>query len=127
MESKTMETKEELIVNIKEWLKMDNEIAKLQGEIKTRKNKKKALTVSLVDVMKKNTIDCFDIAGGSLMYKKSKIKKPINAKSLMLALQNYYKDTPEVVDDISKHILDSREEQVKETISRKMKKSEPNL
>jgi hypothetical protein len=122
-----METKEELIANIKEWLKMDNEIAKLQGEIKTRKNKKKALTVSLVDVMKKNTIDCFDIVGGSLMYKKSKIKKPINAKSLMLSLQQYYKDTPEVVNDISKHILDSREEQVKETISRKMKKSEPNL
>ena len=125
MESKTMETKEELIVNIKEWLKMDNEIAKLQNEIKTRKNKKKALTVSLVDVMKKNTIDCFDIAGGSLMYKKNKIKKPINGKSLMLALQNYYKDTPQVADDISKHIMDSREEQVKETISRKMKKCEP--
>jgi len=122
-----METKEELIANIKEWLKMDNEIAKLQGEIKTRKNKKKALTVSLVDVMKKNTIDCFDIAGGSLMYKKSKIKKPINGKSLMLALRNYYKDTPQVADDISKHIMDNREEQVKETINRKMKKCDPNL
>jgi hypothetical protein len=125
MESKTMETKEELITNIKEWLKMDNEIAKLQGEIKTRKTKKKALSVSLVDVMKKNAIDCFDIAGGSLMYKKNKIKKPINGKSLMMALQTYYKDTPQLADDISKHIMASREEQVKETISRKMKKCDP--
>jgi hypothetical protein len=117
-----METKEELIANIKEWLKLDNEITKLQSEIKTRKNKKKELTGSLVEVMKKNTIDCFDIAGGSLMYKKNKVKKPISGKSLILALQNYYKDTPQVAEEITTHILSSREEQVKETISRKMKK-----
>lgn len=119
-----METKEELVTNIKEWIKLDNDIAKLQSEIKTRKNRKKELTTSLVDVMKKNTIDCFDIAGGSLMYKKNKTKKPINAKTLMTALQNYYKDAPAVADDLVKHILDSREEQFKETIHRKIKKEE---
>ena len=39
-----METKEELITNIKEWIKIDNEILKLQTEIKERKNKKKTLS-----------------------------------------------------------------------------------
>lgn len=120
-----MLTKEELITNIKEWIKLDNEIAKLQSEMKIRKNKKKELTESLVDVMKKNTIDCFDIAGGSLMYKKNKVKKPINGKSLVLALQNYYKETPQVAEDITNHIMSGREEHVKETISRKMKKCPP--
>jgi hypothetical protein len=117
-----METKEELIINIKEWIRIDNELLKLQSEIKTRKNKKKELSQSLVDVMKKNTIDCFDIAGGSLIYKKSKVKKPINAKTLMAALQNYYKNDPATAETIAKHVMDNREEQVKETIQRKVKK-----
>jgi hypothetical protein len=117
-----METKEELIANIKEWIRIDNELLKLQSEIKIRKNKKKELSQSLVDVMKKNTIDCFDIAGGSLIYKKNKVKKPINAKTLMTALQNYYKNDPQMAENITKHVLENREEQVKETIHRKVKK-----
>lgn len=117
-----METKEELISHIKEWIKIDNEISKFNLEIKQRKNRKKELTVSLVETMKKNTIDCFDISGGSLIYKKSKVKKPINAKSLMEALNNYYKDTPQVADDLTKHILNSRVEVIKETIHRKIDK-----
>lgn len=117
-----METKEQLINNIKEWIKIDNEVSKLNLEIKTRKNRKKELTVALVETMKKNTIDCFDISGGSLIYKKNTVKKAINAKSLLVALKNYYKDTPQVADELTKHILDSREEVVKETIQRKVDK-----
>ena len=52
-----LETKEDLIMNVKEWIKMDNEISAFQNEIKDRKNKKKQLTDRLVNVMKKNEID----------------------------------------------------------------------
>jgi hypothetical protein len=72
--------------------------------------------------MKNNSIDCFDINGGALVYKKNKIKKPINGKTLLTALQNYYKDQPKMAEDLTKHILDSREEQVKEVIKRKIDK-----
>ena len=65
-----METKEELVTNIKEWIQIDNEIAMLQNEIKERRNKKKNLTQGLMNVMKTNEIDCFDINGGALIYKK---------------------------------------------------------
>jgi hypothetical protein len=117
-----METKEQLITNIKEWIKYDTEISQLKNEIKERTNKKKLLTENLVTVMKGNAIDCFDITGGSLVYKKNKVKKPINGKTLLSALQNYYKDQPQTAEDLTKHILDSREEQVKETIKRKIDK-----
>jgi hypothetical protein len=117
-----MDSKEELITNVKEWLKMDNEIAKLKAEIKDRNNRKKVLTESLLGVMKKNKLECFDINGGALVYKQSKVKKPISGKSLMLALQNYYKNDTKTVEELTKYILDSREEQVKETIRRKVDK-----
>jgi predicted nucleic acid-binding Zn-ribbon protein len=117
-----METKEELVNNIKEWIKIDNEIMKLQNEIKERKNKKKTLSESLMNVMKKNEIDCFDINGGALVYKKNKVKKPINAKTLMSVLQNYYKNEPKRAEELTKHIMENREEQIKETIKRKIDK-----
>ena len=117
-----METKEQLINNIKEWIKMDTEISELKSEIKERTNKKKTLTEGLVSTMKTNAIDCFDINGGALVYKKSKVKKPINGKTLLTALQNYYKSDPKIAEDLTKHVLDSREEQIKETIKRKIDK-----
>ena len=117
-----METKDQLVNNIKEWIKMDTEISKLKTEIKEKTNKKKSLTENLVLVMKTNKIDCFDINGGSLLYKQNKVKKPINSKSLLLALQNYYKNDPKIAEDLTKHVLDSREEQIKEIIKRKVDK-----
>jgi len=115
-------TKEELISNIKEWIKIDNDIAKLKAEIKDRTNKKKMLTTNLVTVMKTNSIDCFDINDGALVYKQTKSKKSITGKTLLAALQNYYKEQPNLAEDLTKHVLDSREEVVKETIKRKINK-----
>jgi hypothetical protein len=117
-----METKEQLVTNIKEWIKIDTEIAQLKAEIKERNNKKKNLTENLVTVMKKNEIDCFDINGGALVYKKSTVKKPINGKSLLAALQNFYKDDVKTAEELTKHVMESREEKVKETIRRKINK-----
>jgi hypothetical protein len=117
-----MDTKEQLVNNIKEWIKLDNEIAQFKNEMKERNIKKKKLTEDLVNVMKSNTIDCFDINGGALVYKKSKVKKPLSGKTLLVALQNYYKEQPQVAEELTKHILESREEQIKETIKRKIDK-----
>jgi hypothetical protein len=117
-----METKEQLVNNIKEWIKMDNEIVQLKTEIKERNNKKKTLTENLVSVMKTNQIDCFDINGGALVYKTNKVKKPINGKTLLAALQNYYKTDTKMAEELAKHVMDSREEQIKETIKRKIDK-----
>jgi len=117
-----METKEELVNNIKEWVKLDNEICQLKKQIKERNDKKKKLTDNLIVTMKKNDIDCFDINGGAIMYKQNKVKKALNAKTLLHALKNYYKDNENVAEDITKHILDSREEKIKEIIKRKIDK-----
>jgi hypothetical protein len=117
-----METKEQLVENIKDWIKIDTEILDLKAQIKEKTNSKKLLTDNLVTVMKSNQIDCFDINGGALVYKKSKTKKPINGKSLLAALQNYYKTDPITAEDITKHVMNSREEQIKETIKRKIDK-----
>ncbi len=118
-----METKQELVNNIKEWIKLDTEINKLNIEIKERKNKKKQLSSDLVEVMKKNKLDCFDINGGSILYKKNVTKKPITAKSLMQILHQFYpSNAGDKAEELTKFILENREETTKETILRKMNK-----
>ena len=117
-----METKEELVTNVKEWIKIDNEILQLKTQIKERNFKKKQLTDSLMNVMKKNEIECFDINGGALIYKKNTIKKPITGKTLLTTLQKYYENDQKMAEELTKHVLESREEKVKETIKRKIDK-----
>jgi hypothetical protein len=121
-ETKKVNTKEELIANIKEWIKMDTELTKLKAEVKLKTLKKKELTENLVNVMKSNSIDCFDINGGALMYKQRKTKKAISGKFLLAQLESYYSDKPELAKDIVKKVLDSREETVKDEIKRKIGK-----
>ena len=117
-----MESKDQLIVHIKEWIKIDNEIIKLKNDIKERNTKKKTLTEDLMNVMKENNIDCFNINGGAVLYKKNIVKKPINSKKLLSTLQTYYKYNLEMAQEITSHILNNREEIMKESIKRKIDK-----
>jgi hypothetical protein len=117
-----MDTKEELVKHIRGWIQIDNEMSLLQKQMKNLRDEKKDLTASLVDVMKSNEIDCFDINDGKLIYAKSKHKKPLNKKSLYDALQVYFKDDTGLAQEVSEHILNSREETIKESIKRKKEK-----
>jgi hypothetical protein len=122
LEEKKVNTKEELILNIKEWIKIDSDITRLKAEVKEKNQKKKELTQSLVNIMKSNSIDCFDINGGALVYKQRKTKKTISGKYLLEQLESYYKDQPELAKEITKKVLDNRGESIKEEIMRKIDK-----
>jgi hypothetical protein len=119
---KKTNTKEELISNIREWIKIDNDLMNLKKEIKNKTANKKTLTENLVKVMKSNAIDCFDINGGALVYSQRKTKKPISGKYLLLQLEKYYKEQPDMAKEVTQHLLNNREENVKEDIKRKVKK-----
>lgn len=115
-------SKDELISNIKEWIKLDNEIAKTKSELKEKQNKQKSLTETLIIVMKNNTIDCFDINGGALVYKKKKTRKTISGKYLLSQLEDYYKDQPELAKEITNKVLENRVEVIKDEIKRTIDK-----
>jgi hypothetical protein len=114
--------KEELIANIREWIKIDNDINKLSAEVKEKKKTMKGLNDSLINIMKSNSIDCFDINGGALVYKQKKTVKAISRKFLLQELQKYYKEQPDIASDVAKHLLDNREVTIKDEIKRKINK-----
>ena len=114
--------KDDLIVYIKEWIKIDNEIINLKTQVKQKTTKKKELTESLVNVMKCNNIDCFDINGGALIYKQKKTKRTISGKFLLTQLEEHYKDQPELAKELTKKVLENRVNVVKDEITRKIDK-----
>lgn len=115
-----MENKEQLIKHIKEWVKKDNEIRALQNEVNARKAEKKILSASLVNIMKENEIDCFNVNDGQITYSKKNIKKPISKKLLLNLLSKYYNGDSSKANELNNYILENREEAVKETIHRKI-------
>jgi RNase adaptor protein for sRNA GlmZ degradation len=113
---------EQLLDSVKSWINIDNEIRQLQTAIKERRKQKKELTENLVNTMKQNDIDVFNIPDGELIYTKTRSKTPLSKKHLLLSLSEYFKDNKEMVDQLGKFILDSRKIKEKENIKRKIKK-----
>jgi hypothetical protein len=116
-----METKEQLMNAIKEWVKLDNEIRKLHREQEERKIEKKKISLKLIDIMKNNEIDCFDIKDGKICYEKKNIKKPITKKVLFSILTKYYQGDSAKAEQMNQFIIENREQEVKESITRKIK------
>jgi rubrerythrin len=117
-----METKEQLVQQIKGWMANDNEIREIQNRLKELKEKRKSYADNLVEIMRKNEIDCFDVNDGKLIYTKTKVKAPLNKNTLVSSLMKYFKDDDEQAKELTQYLLESREEKVKESIRRKVQK-----
>ena len=120
------ETKEELVNLVRQWVGIENEMKVLSKELKDRREQKKALTQSLVEVMKGHDIDCFDITDGKLMYTKNRVKAPINKKLLFDSLAAYLSESGVPAEEVTKmvdHVLDSREVKTKEGVRLKANRS----
>jgi len=111
------ETKEQLVSVVKEWVRLDNEIRKLQSEIRVRRTEKTTMSGSLIRIMKEHNIDCFDLKEGQLLYTKKNVKKPITKKILLDILGKYYDGDILKANEVKDFIMNNREEVVKESIS----------
>lgn len=118
MDKDQLKTKEQLIKTIKEWVKIDNDIRAIKKEVAIREKEKKEISKKLMEVMRDNEIDCFDLKDGQITYSKKNVKKPITKKSLLDILSKYCNgDTIKAI-EMNNFIMDNREEVVKESIVR---------
>ncbi len=116
-------TKDELIEIIKNWVSIDKDIKDLQKQIKEKKNKQKNITTNLIEIMKNNDIDCFDINNGKLLYKENKIKSSLSKTFILNSLNSFFKDDTNINTlDITNHILNNRNIKIKEEIKCKFYK-----
>jgi hypothetical protein len=105
---------------IRDWVKVDNEIRHLQKEQNIRKVEKKRLNTRLMEIMKNNKIDFFDLNDGEIIYKTKNVKKPITQKTLLNILSSFFEGDMGKVGELNKYILENREIVVNESIIRKV-------
>ena len=105
-----MSNKQQLVNNIREWVKLDNEIRSLRKEQEQRKKKQKSLNETLIEIMKNSEIDCIDIKDGQICYNRKNVKKPITKKYLLDILAKYFEGDIEKAENANEFILNNREE-----------------
>jgi len=115
-----METKNQLVQSIREWVRIDNEMRKLKSEVSKRRKVQKTISESLIRVMRDNEIDEFELNDGKITYNKRNVKKPITQKILLGILANYYQGDVKKAVEVNNYIMENREEVEVEKISRKM-------
>ncbi len=93
---------------------------KLKKEISSRKTEQDKITKVLIDVMKSNEIDEFNINNGKLSYTNRTVKKPITKKNLLEILSKFYNGNAQQANEINQFILDNREDVVVEKLVRKI-------
>jgi len=112
--------KDVLAQTVKEWLVLEKELKVLQKEITERKKRKKELSATLVNVMKSNAVDCFDINDGKIIYSQSHTKSPLNKVHIWDSLNAYFAKMPDVpTHEIVQYILDRRTVVTKDNIRHK--------
>jgi len=118
------EEKQLLKDTIKEWIKIDNELREIAKFTREKKQCKKEVNDTLMNLMRSKNIHGFDTSkDGSIMYVQNKVKVPLNKKHLLEALSNVFEGSTEKAEQVSNYILESRQEKLRESIKRKITKS----
>ena len=115
-----MDSKDKLIKTIQKWVRLDNEMRTLKKEVNSRKTEQDKITKVLINMMKSNEIDEFNINNGKLSYSNRTVKKPITKKNLLEILSKFYNGNTQQASEINQFILDNREDVVVEKLVRKI-------
>lgn len=116
-----MSLKDEIVDLVKKYIETDNKLLDIQRDARDLRKTKKEINDQLVEIMKNNDIDCFDVKDGKLQYAQTKTRGSINKKYLLTVLSKYF-DNNNKAEDITEYILENREEKIKESIKRKINK-----
>ncbi len=104
------ESNEEFVdfkANVREWLKLDDDIKTLQHAMSERRKKKNELTPKVLEFMGKYEIEDLNTHEGKVAYAKSMITKPMNKDYLKLRLTEYLKSMDKA-EKCTKYLMENR-------------------
>jgi seryl-tRNA synthetase len=91
---------EEFKKNVKNWLKLDNDIKRVQLALKGLKEKKNSINEEILNFMKKFNIEDLNTKDGVIRYKTTYIKEPLSQKTIKNKLQEMFENQPEIYEKI---------------------------
>ena len=113
-----------LVEIVKTWVQLDNQIQQLNKTAKQLKEQKKKINENMMDIMRQQNIDIFDLKYGQIQYKKETKRVGISQKRLLMILSKHPQLGEEQAIALNDYIYQNREEVVKESIVRKIRSSD---
>lgn len=120
-ESPPLYSKQELIQTVKKWVYLDNQIKQMSNMLKQLRKDKKKHNENMIDMMKANHIDNFELKDGQIQYKKYASRETLTQKRLLEILSNHPQLQSEQVEVLNGYIYENRRVVEKDAIVRKMK------
>lgn len=93
--------------NVRDWLKLDDDIKTLQRAIAERRKKKNELTPKVLEFMGKYEIEDLNTHEGKVQYAKSMITKPMNKDYIKQRLTEYLKSMDKA-EKCTKYLMENR-------------------
>lgn len=118
-EGDPMDTKEELVISIKEWIQLDNTIKLLRAEVKSKLSLQKQISNRLLEMMKSNEIDTLNTSELQISRVQKETKHPISKKYLENVLLEYYENNSSKATELQDYIMSHRTSSVKESLRTK--------
>lgn len=100
--------KKALLDTVKNWVILDNQIRLLNKKLKELKDNKKIQNENMIEIMKSNEIDNFDLKDGQIRYKKTKKRQVLSQKVLVEILKNHPQFDNESVNQINNFVYQNR-------------------
>lgn len=117
-----MSTSNDILIDIvKKWVLLDNQINQLNKTLKQLKTDKKNVNQEMIDIMKQNDIDIFDLKDGQIQYKKETKRATLSQKRLLMILSKHPQLGEEQANALNDYVYQNREEITKESIIRKIR------
>ena len=113
--------KRELVDIVKKWVIIDNQLNQLNKTAKQLKIDKKKINMEMIEIMKQNDIDIFDLKDGQIQYKKETKRVALSQKRLLTILSKHPQLGEEQAMALNEYVYENREEVVKESIVRKFR------
>jgi hypothetical protein len=114
-----MDTKDELVSSIKEWIQLDNTIKLLRAEVKSKLTLQKSINSRLLEMMKNNEIDTLNTSEVQISRVQKETKHPISKKYLENVLLEYYDNNSNKATEVQDYIMNHRTSSIKESIRTK--------
>lgn len=114
-----METKEDLVTNLKAWMKLDAEIRQLRKEARERVASQKALSLVLIELMKTNDIDTLNTNEMHISCVQKETKSPLSKKYLESVLLEFFENNSQKATEVHEYIMSHRSTSVKDCLKTK--------
>lgn len=116
--------KRELVDIVKKWVIIDNQLNQINKTAKQLKIDKKKINMEMMEIMKQNDIDIFDLKDGQIQYKKETKRVALSQKRLLMILSKHPQLGEEQAMALNEYVYENREEVVKESIVRKFREND---